>query len=84
MNAKAKLHQSKLSLWTARFEDQASSCLSVKEWCRQNDISIYACQYWKRVAKEAYVNSILPDIVPLATIQTSLPVESNPTELSKL
>ena len=84
MNAKAKLHQSKLSLWTARFEEQTASGLFVKEWCKQNDISIYAYQYWKSIVKETYVDSILPNIAPLATTQTVLPVESNSTELSKL
>lgn len=84
MNAKAKLHKSKLSLWTTRFEEQAASGLTVKEWCKQNDISIYAYQYWKRIAKESYLDSILPDIVPLATTQTALPVESNPTQFSNL
>ena len=30
------------------------------------------------------MDSILPDIVPLATTQTSLPIESNQTMLNKL
>lgn len=34
-------------------------------WCDRNDISINAYYYWKRIVKEAYVDSILPDIVPI-------------------
>jgi len=33
MNAKQKLHQIKLAHWTAQFQEQASSGLTVKAWC---------------------------------------------------
>lgn len=65
MKADQKIRQAKLSKWAALFQEQASSGLQVKTWCVQNGISIHAYYYWKRIAKEAYVNSIIPDIVPL-------------------
>ena len=65
MNTNLKIRQAKLSRWAALFQEQASSGLHVKTWCDQNGISIHAYYYWKRIVKEAYVDSILPDIVPL-------------------
>jgi len=41
MNAKQKLHQSNLALWTERFREQAASGLSIKAWCHSNNISLY-------------------------------------------
>ena len=65
MNTDLKIRQAKLSRWTALFHEQASSGLNVKTWCDRNGVSIHAYYYWKRIVKEAYVDSILPDIVPL-------------------
>lgn len=65
MNAKQTLHQANLAKWTALFHDQKSSGLTVKEWCSQNDVSFHAFYYWKGIAKEAYVKSLIPDIVPI-------------------
>ena len=66
MNAKQKLHQANLAKWTTLFKEQASSGLTVKEWCDRNSISIHKYNYWKRLVKELYVDSVLPDIVPIA------------------
>lgn len=68
MNAKQKLHQANLAKWTALFKEQASSGLTIKSWCAQNNISIYTYNYWKHAVKEVYVDSILPDIVPIAPV----------------
>ena len=65
MNARQTLHQANLAKWAALFHEQKESGLSVKEWCSQNDISQHAFYYWKHLAKEAYVRSIIPEIVPL-------------------
>lgn len=64
MNAKQLLHQEKLNKWTAMFHEQHESGLSVKDWCTQNNVSPYAFFYWKRVAKEAYVQSLIPESFP--------------------
>ena len=66
MNAKQKIHSTKLAIWNEHFKEQASGDLSVKDYCHQNNLSLYAFYYWKRIAKEDYVDSILPDIVPLS------------------
>ena len=65
MTAKQKLHQANLVKWTSLFQEQSSSGLTVKDWCSQNNISIHSYNYWKHAAKEAYVDSILPEIVPI-------------------
>ena len=65
MNAKQALRQANLSKWTAIFHDQKASGMTVKAWCSQNDVSIHAFYYWKSIAKETYVKSLIPDIVPI-------------------
>ena len=81
MNPNQKIHQANLAKWSSLFQEQADSGLTIKEWCSQNSISIHAFYYWKRIAKEAYVNSIMPEIVPLQIDPTCQP--ANP-ELYKL
>lgn len=66
MKPSQTLHQANLLKWTTRFKEQSDSGLTVKDWCSQNSISIHAFYYWKRAAKEAYVNSIMPEIVPIS------------------
>lgn len=81
MNTKLSLHQIHLSEWAVRFKDQASSGLSVKEWCAENNFSIHTYNYWKHLLKLEYTESILPDIVPIQTSPVkqpaSLPILSN-------
>lgn len=76
MKINQKNHQANLSKWTSLFQEQADSGLTIKEWCNQNSISIHAFYYWKRIAKEAYVNSIMPEIVPLQVNELT-PVRSD-------
>ena len=91
MKSSQKLHLAKLAEWSVRFQEQASSGLSIKDWCSQNGVSLYAYQYWKRIAKEAYLDSLIPEIVqipepslPSASDElTSLSSPSTHTELSK-
>lgn len=83
MNAKQKIHQTNLAKWSDLFRDQQTSGLTIKDWCAQNSISQHAYYYWKRIAKEAYVNSIIPDIVPLPAEQHSeLPMVQPSAELN--
>ena len=65
MNTKLSLHQARLSEWTVRFQDQASSGLTVKEWCFDNNFSIHTYNYWKHLLKLEQTESLLPDIVPI-------------------
>lgn len=87
MNTKQSLRQARLSEWAVRFKDQASSGLTVKKWCDENNFSIHTYNYWKLLLKLEYTESILPDIVPiqapLAKQQVSLPaVSSHSTSLA--
>ncbi len=66
MNARQKLRQARLQEWAVRFADQKASGLTVRQWCEQNDLSIHAYNYWKRLLKEEAVNQVLPDIVPVS------------------
>ena len=45
-------NNSKVMIWRERLQDLSASGLSQKEWCRQQDISIYTLQYWKRRLQE--------------------------------
>ena len=45
----------------------------MKQWCDQNNISIYAYNYWKHQLKEEVVDQVLPDIVPLSLPTTEKP-----------
>jgi hypothetical protein len=90
MKSSQKLHLAKLAEWSVRFQEQAASGLSIKDWCSQNGVSLYAYQYWKRIAKEAYLDSLIPEIVqvpepalPASSDQlTALPSATPPVGLS--
>ena len=82
MTAKQKLHQTNLSLWMARFNAQAASGLTIREWCSQNSISVHAYNYWKHIAKESYIDSVIPDIVPLETSQPSSLLQQTDSSVS--
>lgn len=70
MNTNQTLHQIKLQQWASRFQEQASSGLTVKAWCAENDITIHTYNYWKHKLKQEYVEASLTEqhaIVPLTT-----------------
>lgn len=69
MNVNQTMHQANLSKWTTLFHEQRQSGLTIKDWCSQNGVSVYAFFYWKRIAKETYVQSILPRSVPAQSDQ---------------
>lgn len=66
MNNKQKLHLLHLNEWAARFTDQKSSGLTVRQWCEQNIYTIHTYNYWKHRLKDELANQILPEIVPLS------------------
>ena len=80
MNAKQKLHQARLTEWTARFSDQQASGLTVRQWCEQNSISIHKYNYWKHQLKEEVVDQMLPEIVQLSV---TTPVSSSDSALTE-
>lgn len=45
-------NDSKMMIWRERLKDLSASGLSQKEWCRQQNISIYTLQYWKKKLQE--------------------------------
>lgn len=76
MNVNQTLHQANLAKWSALINEQQSSGLNIKQWCQENNHSLYAFYYWKRILKEEYVKSVIPDIVPITP--ESLSSEANP------
>lgn len=81
MNANKTFHQANLSKWAAIFQEQKASGMTVKDWCAQNNISHHAYYYWKRLAKEAYMESVLPEIVPIALPSADVNASSEAAEL---
>lgn len=76
MSTKSLLHQALLNEWLKHFADHKASCLSVTDWCLQNNISKYKFFYWKRLLKDEAVTQMLPEIVPLA--MPAVPSEPGP------
>lgn len=81
MNANKTFHHANLSKWAAIFQEQKASGMTVKDWCAQNNISHHAYYYWKRLAKEAYMESVLPEIVPIALPSADVNASSEAAEL---
>lgn len=80
MNVNQTLHQANLAKWSALINEQQSSGLKIKQWCAENNYSLYAFYYWKRILKNEYVKSVIPDIVPInpevLTSESNLRLES--------
>ena len=73
MNTNQTLRQATLAKWSTIFQEQPSSGLTIKEWRLQNDVYIHSFYYWKRIAKEEYLKSIMPEIVPISIPSDPLP-----------
>ncbi len=65
MNVNQKIHNANLAKWLDLFKEQKASGLTVRDWCKEKGFTTHTFYYWKGKAKEAYVDSALPDIVPL-------------------
>lgn len=78
MNTRQKLYQAQLQEWAIRFADQKVSRLTVRQWCKQNNLSFHTYNYWKHLLKEEALDQTLTDIVPL-----SLPVLSGSNSSSE-
>lgn len=66
MKPNDQIRQAKLMHWAALIKDQQDSSLTVREWCTLNNHSYHAYNYWKHILKESYVESVVPDIVPVS------------------
>lgn len=65
MNTTKKIQRVKLDQCAVLCKEQSPSGLTVKQWCEQNGYTIHTYNYWKHHLKESYVDSVLPDIVPI-------------------
>ena len=43
-----EISQVRCNNWVSMFHDRKESGLTVKDWCRQNNVSIHAYYYWLR------------------------------------
>ncbi len=66
MNTSKVIHQAKLNSWANTIHDQQESSLSVSKWCDTHQISKTQFYYWKRQLADQFVESQLPDIVPIS------------------
>lgn len=73
MNTTKKLQQAKLDQWAVLCKEQSQSSLTVRQWYEQNGYTVHIYSYWKHRLKESYVDSVIPDIVPI-TPQTPAPL----------
>lgn len=83
MNAKQKIHQTKLNQWIGLFKEQVDSGLTIKQWCEENNYSIHTYNYWTHILKEEYAATALPDIVPVFPLDPALPTPAS-SGLSKM
>ena len=67
MNTSKIVHQANLTKWADIIREQQSSSLPVKSWCEQHQVSRDQFFYWKRKLKDQYLESQLPDIVPISS-----------------
>ena len=67
MNSSKIIHQAKLNDWAVAIRQQQESSMSVTSWYKQNHLSTTQFYYWKRKLKDQFVESQLPDIVPITT-----------------
>lgn len=49
---KTSKHEMLKSQWQKIIKDQSESGLSIREWCRSNDVSHGKFYYWQRVIRE--------------------------------
>ena len=68
MNTTQIIHQPNLNKWADIIRDQQSSSLTVKDWCSQHQVSKDQFYYWKRKLKDKFVESQLPDIIPISSL----------------
>lgn len=79
MNVNKRIHDAKFATWVSRLQQQAESGLPVKQWCQENGVTKNAYYYWKRLIKETYADSVVPEIVPLyseepTSIESATPI----------
>ena len=68
MNTSKIVHAATLNKWADLIREHQSSSLIVKAWCEQHQVSKDKFFYWKHKLKDQFVESQLPEIVPLAPI----------------
>ena len=67
MNVQQVTHQVRANDWAERIRDQQASGYNITVWCEMNNVSKTQFYYWKRKLKESYLESQLPDIIPVTT-----------------
>ena len=66
MNTTKVIHQAKLNSWADLIREQQTSSMNVTKFCEARSISKSQFYYWRRRLTEQFVESQLPDIVPIS------------------
>lgn len=81
MNANKRIYDAKFATQVSLIHKQTESGLPVKQWCDENGVTKNAYYYWNRLIKETYADSVLPEIVPLNTDDTTTVESTTPITL---
>ncbi len=68
MNTTKVIHQAKLNNWANLIREQQAGEMNVTKFCESQSISKSQFYYWKRRLTEQFVESQLPDIVPISSL----------------
>ncbi|MBC3798625.1 hypothetical protein GH810_17210 [Acetobacterium paludosum] len=71
------MDETKRMLWEDRFEEQASSGMTVKIWCTQNQITTYTFYYWKQRIRKAKMEPVEKDTAAPMFAKLEMPSASD-------
>ena len=75
MNAREATRQYRLSQWVPLIKERQASGMSVKEWCKQNDVNQQQFYYWQRIIREIAGESL--PVMPQESKFVQLPVTTS-------
>ena len=73
MDTAKVIHQAQLTNWANLIREQQESSMNVTKFCEAHSISKSQFYYWRGRITEQFVESQLPDIVPI-----TLPITGQP------
>lgn len=79
MNSTKVMRQAKLNSWAESIRDQQEGSLTVAEWCDLHNVTKHQFYYWKKKLQDQYVESHLPEILPLPIESLSSPNDTSCT-----
>ena len=71
------MDETKVMLWEERFEEQATSGMTVEAWCTENQITRYTFYYWKQRIRKAKMEPLEKDAVAPLFAKLEMPAASD-------